>query len=154
MRARIAGVLVALAAAVVLPGGERTIYTSRTHMMCPILISDIGSSGEFGFESVTMLNESRRPVRAVNLRVTLSIGHNEEESIDGGRFPVELAPGEKKRVDVNLAKARAVELRARSVKEPIVRAVVFVESVEFDDGSMWNENGPVLWLPDAPAKKK
>jgi hypothetical protein len=127
--------------------GQRLIFTTRTHPSCPVLISARSESKDFGFHAISLRNESRKAIAAVQLKVTISTGEAQDEVIDSKRVPISLSPGETKRMEVHLASVQGSKRKARASREEIASVMLFVESAEFSDGTQWTGNEPQLDLP-------
>ena len=63
-----------------------------------------------------------------------------------------LAPGERKSVDTFLGQIRALTERAHELRQTEARAIVYVESVEFSDGTRWVGTEPVVDIPVQPTQ--
>jgi hypothetical protein len=126
---------------------EHIVFTTRTHPSCPVLISARSESTDFGFQAITVRNDSRKAIRALQLRVTISSGGAQDEVIESRRVPVALEPGEIKRLDVRLGNVQGSRQKARALRQEIASVMLFVESAEFSDGTQWNGDEPVLGMP-------
>ena len=71
----------------------------------------------------------------------------QDEVVDGRRVPITLAPGEIKRLEVDLASVQGSKQKARALRQEIASIMLFVESAEFSDGTQWNGDEPVLGRP-------
>jgi hypothetical protein len=121
---------------------QRVVFTTRTHPSCPVLVSSPSESKDFGFHSLTFRNDSRKPIAALELKVTIS-----NEVIDSRRVPIVLEPGETKRMEVHLASVQGSKQKARALRQEIASVMLFVESAEFSDGTQWNGDEPQLDVP-------
>lgn len=126
--------------------GQHVVFTMRTHPTCPIVISSVTQSKEFGFQAVMVTADSAKPIESMNLTVVLATGER-EEVVDGGHIFAKLNPGERKSVDVFLGRIRALTQRAKELRQQTARAIVFVESVEFSDGTRWDARETVVDVP-------
>ena len=122
----------------VLAAESRVTFSMRTSLNCPVLISDIEMSKDYGFHKITVYNDSRQTVQALNFRVTL-IPDSGEEIVEGGGVALELAPGERKTLEAGLGDIQKIQERARASGQVWIRAVVYVETAFFDDGTLWEE---------------
>ena len=146
---RFLGFLLAFACGCPLASAQHLVFTMRTHPACPVLISSVVSSKDFGFQSLSVLDDSGRGVASVRLTVVLSTGLD-EEVVDVGRAFVDLEPGERKAVNVFLGQRQALIGRAKELHLSVARAIVFVDSVEFADGTRWAPEEPVVEIPVQP----
>jgi hypothetical protein len=110
-----------------------------------VVISSVASSRDFGFQALTLLNDSDKTIDSLRFRVTMK-----DEVVDGGHVFAKLEPGERKSVDVFLGRMQALTQRARELKLDVARAIVTVEAVEFADGSQWNGDQPAQDVPAQP----
>lgn len=117
--------------------GQHLVFTMVTPATAPLTISSVASSRDYGFQSLTLLNDSDKIIESVLFRVTIN-----GELVDGGRVFAPLEPGETKTVNVFLGRMTALIQRARELKLEIARAIVTVDSVDFSDGVPWNADGP------------
>jgi hypothetical protein len=131
--------------------GQRIDFTMRTHPACPVSISATSASKEYGFQTITFHNDSRKPVDFLYLRVTFSTAGSSEEVIDGGYIAVRLERGDEKRFDIYLGEVEALRGKVRSVKQESAKVVLFVESADFSDGTQWAWNDVVI---DSPPDKR
>jgi hypothetical protein len=127
--------------------GQRLVFTTRTHPACPVLISAPSESKDFGFHAIRVRNDSKKPIAALQLRVTIPRGQAQDEVVDGKNVLITLAPGEVKRLEVHLGSVQGCRQKARNLQQEIASVMLFVESVEFSDGTQWNGDEPVLGLP-------
>jgi hypothetical protein len=121
---------------------ERVVFTMLTSPTCPVLVSAREQSKDFGFQSVLFRNDSDKPIHALYLAVTFytAKAREREEIVDSGHIYIELEPGEEKRLDVFLGRIQALNQKAKSVGQEVAWAKLFVDSVEFSDGSRWEMN--------------
>jgi hypothetical protein len=145
------GTVLGLVSGCVMVHAQHIVFTMRTHPSCPVVITSVSPSKEFGFEQVTLLDDSAKPIDSMELRVVLATD-SQEEVVDGGRVFAKLAPGERKSIDVFLGQIRALTQRARELGQTEARAVVYVESVEFPDGTEWDGTEPVVEIPIQPTR--
>jgi hypothetical protein len=127
--------------------GQRLVFTTRTHPACPVLISAPSESKDFGFHAIRVRNDSKQPIVALQLRVTIPRGQAQDEVVDGKHVLITLAPGEVKRLEVHLGSVQGCRQKARNLQQEITSVMLFVESAEFSDGTQWNGDEPVLGLP-------
>lgn len=128
--------------------GQRLIFTMVTPASSPVVISSVASSRDFGFQALTLLNDSDKTIESIRFRVTIK----DDEVVDGGPVFAKLEPGDRKSVDVFLGRMQALTQRARELKLEIARAIVTVESVAFSDGTQWNGDPPAEDVPTQPRK--
>jgi hypothetical protein len=121
---------------------QRLVFTTRTHPSCPVLVSAPSESRDFGFHALTFRNDSRKPIAALQLKVTI-----QDEVVDSRRVPIALEPGEAKRMEVHLASVQGSKQKARALRQEIASVMLFVESAEFSDGTQWNGDEPQLDVP-------
>jgi hypothetical protein len=140
------GFLLASAAA----QGQRLVFTMVTPASCPVVISSVSSSPDYGFQALTILNDSERPLESIRFKVVLTAVARRDEVADGGHVFVKLEPGDKKNVDVFLGRRSALAQLARELKLDFARAIVTVEAVDFRDGSQWTGDPPVVGVPEQP----
>ena len=145
------GAILALVSSCVMAHAQHIVFTMRTHPSCPVVITSVSPSKEFGFEQVTLLDDSGKPIDSMELRVVLATD-SREEVVDGGRLFAKLAPGERKSVDTFLGRIRALTQRAQELRQTEARAIVYVESVEFSDGTRWDGTEPVVEIPVQPTQ--
>lgn len=117
--------------------GQRLIFTMVTPASSPLVISSVASSHDYGFQALTLLNDSDKAVESIRFRVTMK-----DEVVDGGHVFAKLEPGDRKSVDVFLGRMQALRQRAQELKLEIARAIVTVEAVEFTDGTQWTGDPP------------
>jgi hypothetical protein len=144
-----------LVLACLLAGGERVVFTMRTHPMCPILISSPIASGEYAFQSVAFRNDSPKAIDAVNLRVGFATEAG-EEVVEGGRIIVHLGPGEEKRLNISLGRIDTLNRMAGASSHDMTRAVLFAESAEFSDGQEWRSGDLIddQLIDDSPLRPR
>ena len=130
--------------------GQRLVFTMVTPATCPLVISSVSSSPDYGFQSLTILNDSDRAVESIRFKVVLTAVARRDEVADGGHVFVKLEPGDRKNVDVFLGRRRALTQFARELKLDIARAIVTVEAVDFRDGTQWTGDPPVVGVPEQP----
>jgi len=133
--------------ACMLAPGQRLVFTTRTHPSCPVLVSAPSESKDYGFHAITFQNNSRKAIAALQLKVTISTGNAQDEVVDGRRVSITLAPGEIKRLEVDLASVQGSKQKARAWRQEIASVMLFVESAEFSDGTQWSGDEPVLGRP-------
>jgi hypothetical protein len=145
------GTVLALVSGCVTVHAQHIVFTMRTHPSCPVVITSVSPSKEFGFEQVTLLDDSAKPIDSMELRVVLATD-SQEEVVDGGRVFAKLAPGERKSVDVFLGHIRALTERVKELRRTEARAIAYVDSVEFSDGTQWDGTEPVVEIPVQPTQ--
>ena len=121
---------------------ERLVFTTVTPGTSPVWISAPEQSKDFGFQSVSFLNDSGKPVQSIHLKVLFSLGGTEEEVVDAGYIFISLESGEQKRGDIFLARIEALNQKLKSMKRQVAWVKLTVESAEFEDGSRWDANAP------------
>lgn len=133
---------------------QHIVFTMRTHPTCPVLISSLTSSNDFGFQTLALVGDSEKPIESMYLTVVL-VSDSREEVVDGGRIFARLDSGERKTVDAFLGRIQALTERAKEWKLPLARAIVYVDSVEFADGTRWDAREVVLEpRPQPPQEPK
>ena len=125
--------------------GQHLVFTMVTPATAPLTISSVSSSRDYGFQSLTLLNNSDKTIESVLFRVTIN-----GEPVDGGRVFAALEPGEIKPVNVFLGRMTALVQRARELKLAVARAIVTADSVDFSDGVQWNRDEQAA--QDIPAR--
>ncbi|HJT88394.1 MAG TPA: hypothetical protein VJ732_11070 [Bryobacteraceae bacterium] len=143
---RLPGAFLGLLAGCMLGQAQHIVPTMRTHPACPVTITSVSPSREFGFESVTFRDDSGKPISALHLTVVLA-AESREEVADGGRVFAQLDPGGRKKVDVFLGRIPALAQRAKELRQTEARAILYVDSVDFADGTQWNWTEPGLDIP-------
>jgi hypothetical protein len=133
---------------------QHLYFTVLTHPGCPVEISEVKESKDFGFQSVIFRNDVGKPVESVHLRVTFGAPGEIEELVDSGHIYISLISGDSKRQDVFLARRTALSQKAQSDHVEIARAVLSVESVEFVDGTRWEIQPAVVNDPVRDASPK
>jgi len=129
--------------------GQQVAFTSRTHLQSPVLIASIQESKVYGFESVVLQNDDPKPVRAVRLKVIFKTG---EEITDERRFVVDMEARDHKRIAADLGHIEGLKQKAKSRGQEAGLAIITVTLVEFEDGTTWEEDGPVQGIPVQPAR--
>jgi hypothetical protein len=129
--------------------GQQVAFTSRVHLQAPVLIASTQESKVYGFDSVELRADAGPPVKAVRLKVTFRTGAGEEIT-DDHRFVVDLASRESKRLIVDLGHIQGLKQLAQSRHQESGLAILSVVAVEFDDGSVWEDSGPVEGMPVLP----
>ena len=132
---------------------QHLVFTMRTFPTCPVLISSIESSPEYGFQSLSVLDDSGKGIASIRLSVVLTLG-SDEQVVDGGTVYVNLQPGDHKDIDVFLGQRRSLMQAAQELHLSVARAIVFVESVDFADGTRWDPGAPAVDLPAWPLRQK
>jgi len=130
--------------------GQHLVFTMVTPATSPLVISSVASSRDFGFQSLTLLNDSSKPIESIRFKVAFAAAR--DQVADGGHVFAKLEPGEKKTVDVFLGRRTALVQLARELRLDVARAIVTVESVEFADGTEWTGDRPILDIPVDPAR--
>ena len=127
--------------------GQRLVFTMVTPATCPLVISSVSSSLDYGFQALTIFNDSELAVESIRFKVVLTAVAGRDEVADGGHVFVKLEPGDKKNVDVFLGRKSALTQLARELKLDIARAIVTVEAVDFSDGTQWTGDPPAVGIP-------
>jgi len=140
---RLAEAVLALLVSGPLVQAQNIVFTMRTHPSCPVLISSVASSRDFGFQTVSLLDDSPKAIDSMILTVVLTVGLR-EEVVDGGRAFVKLQPGDRKNVEVFLGRLQALRQRAQNLHLAETRAIVYVDSVDFADGTRWDDHEPLV----------
>ena len=146
---RLTGTALALLAGCAVLPAQRLVFTMRTHPNCPVVISSVTSSKDFGFQSLKLFNDSPNAIDSMMLTVVLTVG-SREEVVDGGRVFARLGSGERKSVDAFLGRLDGLRQRAQELRLAEARAIIFVDSVDFTDGSQWEGREPVVEIPLEP----
>jgi hypothetical protein len=115
-----------------------------------VVLSSARDSKTFGFESVELWNDGALPVRAVRLRVTFREGIGDEVT-DDRLVIVNLEPQDRKRVVIELGHMEGLRHRAKSRGQQSGLAILTIGVVEFQDGTVWEDNGPADGTPFEPA---
>ena len=136
----------------VLAHGQHLVFTMVTPASSPVMISAVESSRDYGFQSLTLVNDSNKTVESIVFRVVLARlqSRHEPEVIDGGHVYAKLEPGDRKSVGVFLGRMQALTQRAKELKLEVARAIVTVEAVDFSDGSQWTGDPPAQDIPVNP----
>lgn len=129
---------------------QHVFFTMLTPASSPLVISSVASSRDFGFQSLTLTNDSDKAIESVRLKVVLTVPKSSDEWVDGGRVFVHLEPGARQQIDAFLGRIRALTQRARELKLNLARAIVTVESVDFSDGTQWTGGPPTQDIPVQP----
>ena len=127
---------------------QHLVFTMRTFPTCPVVISSIESSPEYGFQSLHLLDDSNKAIASIRLSVAIA-RDPDEEVVDGGTIYVNLKPGDRKSIDVFLGQIRSLTEKAKELHLTVARAIVYVETVDFADGTRWD---PRVQIPDVPSK--
>ncbi|MBZ5576914.1 MAG: hypothetical protein LAP40_10180 [Acidobacteriia bacterium] len=150
---RFLGTALALLFGCALAHAQHVVFTMRTHPTCPVLIASLVQSKDFGFQAVTLLDDSPKAIDSMMLTVVLTVG-SREEVVDGGRVFAMLAPGDRKSVDVFLGRIQALQQRVQELRLAEARAIIYVDSVDFSDGTRWDGREPVVGPGgDVPLRK-
>lgn len=131
---------------------QHLVFTMRTFPTCPVVISSIESSSDYGFQSLHLLDDSNKVITSMRLSVAIAL-EPEEEVVDGGTVYVNLKPGDRKSVDVFLGQIRSLTEKAKELHLAVARAIVFVETVDFADGTRWDPRVQVVDVPTQPLRK-
>ena len=148
MRVCVAAIGLVLASAAA--QGQHLVFTMVTPATCPLVITSVSSSRDFGFQSLTILNDSDKTVESILFKVVLVSIPTREEAVDGGHIYAKIEPGDRKSVDVFLGRMQALTQRARELKMQVARAIVTVEAVDFSDGAQWTGDPPNVDIPIEP----
>lgn len=125
--------------------GQRVVFTMVTPATSPLVIASVASSREYGFQSLTLFNDSDKTIESIRFRVTMNDG-----VVDGGHVFARMERGDRKSVEVFLGRMAAMTQRARELKLEIARAIVTVEAVDFADGTQWSGDPPPQDVPIGP----
>ena len=117
---------------------QQLAFTSRTYIQSPIVITSTESSKEFGFDSVVIRNDGPHPISAIHFQIVFRSGA-EDEIAGERRVAVSLEPRDTKRLIVDLAHIEGLKQQAKSRKQPSALVILTIESVEFEDGGVWNQ---------------
>jgi hypothetical protein len=126
--------------------GQQIAFTSRVHIQAPVVIATTQESKTYGFESIELKGDATLPVRAVRFRVTFKTRAGEEVT-DERRIVVNLEPRENKRVVIDLGHIEGLRQKAKSRQQESGLAILTVTAVEFEDGSIWEDSGPIEGTP-------
>lgn len=132
---------------------QSLVFTTRVHLTCPVQMSAIAQTKDIAFESAVVRNESKKTIEVIHLNVSL---HSEagEEIVEKASFLVNLAPGESKRISVGLGRVPELTARAHNSRRPVVEAILFVQSADFADGTLWSGDEPSINDPVRPPPTK
>lgn len=122
---------------------QNLVFTTRVHLDCPVQMSAIAQTKDAGFDSAMLRNESKKTVDTVTLYVAL-ISESGEEIVEKASVLVMLGAGQGKRVNLGLGHVQDLSNKARNSHRRVVQATLFVESVEFADGSQWSADEPAI----------
>lgn len=137
-----------------LVSGQQIAFTSRAHIQCPLIVTSTQESKTYGFESIVLQNDEAMPVRAIRLKVTLKTGAGEEIT-DDRRVTVDMDAHDHKRVVVDLGHIEGLRQKTKSRQQESALAILTITSVEFQDGTLWDEPDPVAGTPiDTPILPK
>lgn len=128
---------------------QQLAFTSRTHLLSPVVVESIQSSREYGFESILVKNDGPDAVVAVRFVITLHSSAGDEIA-DERRVAMEVAAHETKRVETGLGHIKGLQDRLQSERQKDGLAIISVAAVEFRDGSEWKP--PDGSNSDVPAK--
>jgi len=115
---------------------QQIVFTSRTPLDCPLTIGTIENSKDTGFQFVTLRNDSRQPLLAGTLSVSL-LSDSGEETVETAAFLLDLQPGESKRVELGMGKIRDITEKIHAAQSRTARAILFVDSIDYSDGERW-----------------
>src|SRR5271167_936988 len=132
---------------------QSLVFTTRVHLACPIQMSAIAQTKDIGFDSAVFRNESKKAIEVIHLNVSL---HTEsgEEIVEKASLLVNLAPGESKRVSIGLGRVQELAAKAHNSRRPVVQAILFVQSADFADGTLWSGDEPAINDPVRPPPTK
>lgn len=125
---------------------QHLVFTMRTFPTCPVVISSIESSPDYGFQSLSVLDDSGKGIASMRLSVVLILGPD-EQVVDGGTVYVNLQPGDHKDVGVFLGQRRSLTEKAKELHLTVARAIVYVETVDFSDGTRWDPRVQIVGVP-------
>jgi hypothetical protein len=117
--------------------GQKLAFTSRAYLDSPVRMSSVLESKAFGFDSVTLRNDGLSAVRAVQFRIVLRNGEDEEVA-DERRVPMNLEHGSSKQVVLSLGEVEGLKQLAKSWKKTAALVILTIESVEFENGEEWH----------------
>ena len=131
---------------------QQVAFTSRAYVLSPVTIVSFDSSEEYGFDSVTMRNDSALPITAVRVQI---IFHSEagDEVADERRVPVDVDPRDTRRFAVAVGHIEGLRQLARSRRQSSALAILTIEAVEFADGSEWKQSEREHGAPVDPLRK-
>ncbi len=133
-----------------LVSGQQIAFTSRAHIQCPLIVTSTQESKTYGFESIILQNDEATPVRAIRLKVTFKTGAGEEIT-DDRRVPVDMDAHDHKRVVIDLGHIEGLRQKTKSRHQESGLAILTITSVEFQDGTLWDDPGSVVGTPvDTP----
>ena len=148
------GAILALVSGCVMAHAQHIVFTMRTHLKekhgAAHLPADLAVE-DWGVTYDQIEPHYWYAEQVMELRVVLATD-SREEVVDGGRVFAKLAPGERKSVDTFLGQIRALTERAQELRQTEARAIVYVESVEFSDGTQWAGTEPVVDIPVQPTQ--
>jgi hypothetical protein len=131
--------------------GQQVAFTSRTYVQSPVVITSVGASKEFGFDSVVLRNDGPNAISAVHFQITFRTDAGDEIA-EERRVPVSLDSRDSKRVLVGLAQIEAFKQQAKSRKVESALVILTIESVEFEDGGEWKQTERDRGTPIDPVK--
>jgi len=118
---------------------QQLAFTSRNYVMSPVAILSTDSSKEYGFESVTLRNDSPKAIIGIRFQIVLRTD-SDNEIADERHFTVNLEPHDTKRIDIGLAHIEGLRQQTRSRNRPSALAILTIEAVEFSDGGEWKQS--------------
>jgi hypothetical protein len=117
---------------------QEIAFTSRTYIHSPVLISSVAASKDFGFDSVTLRNDGPDTIGAIHFQIAFRTPEGDETAGER-RVVVSLAPRESKRVAIGLAQIEGLRQKAESAHLASALVILTIESVEFENGSVWKQ---------------
>jgi hypothetical protein len=134
-------------------GAQSLVFTTRVHLACPVLMSAIAQTKDVGFDSVVVRNESKKTIDTIHLSVAM-YSESGEDIVERASFIVMLGPGEAKRINVGLGRVQELTAKIKNSRRPVVQAILFVQSADFTDGTLWSGDEPTINDPVRPPPTK
>jgi hypothetical protein len=129
--------------------GQQIAFTSRVHLQSPVVITSTQESKTYGFDSVLLHADNGGAVRAVRFKVTFKTTTGEEIT-DDRRIVVDMEPRDRKSIIVDLGHIEGLKQLAKSRQQKDGLAIITVAAVEFQDGTVWEDNSAVEGMPIVP----
>lgn len=118
---------------------QQIAFTSRNYVTSPLAILSSDSSKEYGFETVTLRNDSPKAIAGVRFEIVLRTDEGDEIA-DERHFTVNLDAHDAKRMAIGLADIRSLQQQAESHHQRWALAILTIEAVEFSDGGEWKQS--------------